>query len=168
MFIYRLEFVHVRGKRGRQVPVLLLPDVVKAIDVLVKVRDAVSIDGNNLYLFPTPTRGSKNPFRVCQCLTNVARKIDGFKSPEHIKSTKLQKYVATVAQISSLNKTEMEWLSNHLGHSLEVYKNAYKLNDSAVELAKVSQLLLAVDSGNGSKLSGKRLDQWKVSCNWTQ
>ena len=158
----------MRGKRGRQVPVLLLPNVVKAIDVLMKIRDAVGIDGNNLYLFPTPTRGSKNPLRVYQCLTNVTRKVDGFKRSEHIKSMKLQKYVATVAQISSLNETEMEWLSSHLGHSLEVYKNAYKLNDSAVELAKVSQLLLAVDSGNGSKLFGKRLDQFKVSCNWAQ
>lgn len=158
MLIYRLDLVHVRGKRGCQVPVVPLPDVVKVIDVLVKVRDVVGIDRNNLYLFPTPTRGSKNPLRGYQCLTNVARKVDGLKSPEHIRSTKLRKYVATVTQISSLNETEMDWLSNHLGHSLEVHKNSYRLHDSAVELAKVSQLLLAVDSGNGSKLSAKRLD----------
>ena len=107
----------MRGKRGRQVPMLLLPDVVKAIDVLVKVRDDVSIDENNFYLFPTPIRGFLIPLRGYQCLMNDASKVDGLKSPEYIKSTKLRKYVATVVQISSFNETEMEWLSNYLGHS---------------------------------------------------
>ena len=128
----------------------------------MKVRDAIGIDIINLYLFPTPTTGSKNPLRGYQCLTNVAGKVDGLKIPEHIKSTKLRKYVATVAQISSLNETEVERLSNHLVHSLEVHKNAYRLHDLAVELTKIRWLLLAVDSGNGSKLSGKRLDEIRV------
>ena len=57
MLIYRLELVHVRCKKGHQVPVLLSPDIVKVKDASVKVRHAVGIDKNNLYLFPNPTRG---------------------------------------------------------------------------------------------------------------
>ncbi|XP_057311013.1 uncharacterized protein LOC130648900 [Hydractinia symbiolongicarpus] len=59
----RLDLVHVRGKRGRQVPVLLLPDVVVAIDTLISTREAIGISDSNRFLFPTPSRGSKNPLR---------------------------------------------------------------------------------------------------------
>ncbi|XP_057291533.1 uncharacterized protein LOC130614143 isoform X3 [Hydractinia symbiolongicarpus] len=159
----RLDLVHVRGKRGRQVPVLLLPDVVVAIDTLISTREAIGISDSNRFLFPTPSRGSKNPLRGYVCISNVTKKIANLESPERITSTKLRKYVATVAQITCLNDTEMEWLSNHLGHSVEVHKNAYRLHDSAVELAKVSRLLMAVDSGHGGEMSGKKLSEIAVA-----
>ena len=83
--------VHLRGKMGHQVPVLL-PDneILTAIDLLVDNREKVGVACDNKYLFPAPTRASKNPLRGYVCLNNVVnRSVQQLKKPELIKSTKL-------------------------------------------------------------------------------
>ena len=84
-------------------------------------------------------------------------KSTNLKHPELMTSTALRKYISTVAQIIHLEKGELEWLANHLGHDLEVHKSFYRIHKSTVELSKVSCLLLTVDSGSTAKFSGKSL-----------
>ena len=84
--------VHVRGKRGRQVPTLLTTDCVVAIDILIKTRKSVGVADENKFLFPTPSRGSTNPLRGYHCINEVVRRVAGLAKPELIKSTKLRKY----------------------------------------------------------------------------
>ena len=69
----------------------------------------------------------------------------------------LKKYVATVTQISALDATEMEWLCWHMGHTVDVHKQYYRMQDSAIQLSKVSRLLLRVGSCKGAELKGKAL-----------
>ena len=109
--LFRLVLVHVRGKRGRQVPILLTEEFVEAIDCLNSTRQAVGVSENNLYVFATPSRNSKNPIRGYQCLSNITKCIAGMEKPELIKSTKLRKYVATVAQVSQLNGSLVIWVT---------------------------------------------------------
>ena len=70
--------------------------------------------------------------------------------------------MATVAQISDLNSNEIEWLANHLGHNVDIHQEYYRLHDNAIELSKVSRLLLAVDSGKGEAFKGKRLGEIRI------
>ena len=70
--------------------------------------------------------------------------------------------MATVAQISNLNSNEIECLANHLGHSVDIHQEYYRLHDNAIELSKVSRLLLAVDSGKGEAFKGKRLGEIQI------
>ena len=151
--------MHVRGKGGRHVPILMSADIVQAIDILVSTRSAVGVGAQNLYLFAAPTRMSVKPLRGYQCIGNVIKRIPNLVMPERIRSTKLRKYVATVAQLTNLTEGEFEWLSTHLGHSLNVHKEHYRLHDSAIELSKISRLLIAVDNGNGKSIAGKSLDE---------
>ena len=154
--------MHVRGKKGRQVPILLTPELVKAVDALVATRTEVGVEVKNIYVFAAPTRGSCKPLRGYQAITNVIKRTPDLVMPHLLRSTKLRKYAATVAQISSLTNIELEWLSNHLGHSVDVHKEYYRLQDSAIELAKVSRLLIAVDNGQGKSLLGKSLADIQV------
>ena len=131
--------------------------MIEAIDLLVLTRSRLNIPEKDLFLFPAPSKQSTNCLRGYQVLGNVIARVKGLESPEYIKSTKLRKYVATVTQISSLIKTEMEWLCRHMGHSPETHKQYYRMQDSAIELSKVSRLLLAVDSGKGAAIKGKSL-----------
>ena len=62
--------------------------------------------------------------------------------------------MATVAQISDPNSNEIEWLVNHLGHSVDIHQEYYRLHDNAIELA--------VDSGKGETFRGKRLDEIQI------
>ena len=152
-----LQVVHVRGKRGRQVPILLDRDIIKGIDVLIEKRDEVGVDSNNIYLFATPTRGSLRPLRGNDCLNNILQSIDGLSHPDRIKSTALRKYCATVSQIADLSENDLRWLADHLGHNVDVHREYYRLRESTVELAKVSRMLLCIDEGKGSSLAGKSL-----------
>ena len=54
-------------------------------------------------------------------------------------------------------KNELDWPARHLGHDITLHRQYYQLHESTLELAKVSKLLLAIDSGNIVSLVGKCL-----------
>lgn len=147
-----LDVVHVRGKRGRQVPVLMEVDVLAAMEALGQHRNALGICLKNIYLFATPTRSSERPLRGNDCMNNVLKLIKGLQYAERIRSTELRKYCATVMQVADLSENDLRWVAEHLGHNLDVHREYYRLRESTVELSKVSRLLLAVDEGNSSNM----------------
>ena len=62
-----------------------------------------------------------------------------------------------------MTQGELKWLANHMGHDVNIHENVYRLHDSTIELAKVSRLLMAVDSGRMQEFSGKTLDQIQLT-----
>ena len=63
-----------------------------------------------------------------------------------------------ILQVMNLKETEIEWLSNHMGHTVGIHKSNYRLHESTLEMARVSGILLAIDSGDFEKFMGKSLD----------
>lgn len=164
IYSFSLEIVHVRGKRGRQVPVLCGKEEISCIELLIKTREKVGVNPNNVFVFAAPTRSSLKPLRGNDCSRKIFGKIENLESPERLQSKELRKYCATVVQIADLTETDLEWLSRHLGHDLTVHKEFYRLSESTVELTKVSRLLLALDEGKklGSNIAGKKLSEIKI------
>ena len=106
--------MYVKGKRGIRVPIILTPDVISAMDMLIKTRSSVGVSSNNRYVFAAPTRNSSNHLRGNDCLTTVVKKVEevaGLKCPKAIQSIKLRKYCATVSQILNLEDNELDWLA---------------------------------------------------------
>ena len=106
--------VYVRGKGGKRVPIILTPDVTKAMDLLIKTRTGIGVAVNNRYVFAAPTRNSLNHLRGNDCLAVVVKNVDdmvGLKCRDSIQSIKLRKYVATVSQILNLKDNELDWLA---------------------------------------------------------
>ena len=153
---FRLQLLYVRGKRGRKVPVLLTEDLVQAFIALIDTRLAVGIHPQNRYVFAAPTRDSLSFLRGHDSMANITSRC-GLQHPEAIRSTKVRKYTATVAQVLDLSGNELEWLANHMGHDLSIHKQYYRLQDHTLELAKISKLLLAIDKGSAN-LVGMKLD----------
>ena len=56
----------------------------------------------------------------------------------------------------NLESGELEWLSNHLGHSIDVHKEFYRNQEGAIQLGKVAKMLLAVDEGRILKNQSKQ------------
>ena len=122
-----------------------------SIGLLIKTRKAVGIPDANMYVFAIAGRQSLDHIRGWDCLRQFALEYDlPLSNPDVIMSTKLQKYIATISQVLSLN-----WLSRHLGHDVRVHREFYRIHESTIEIAKVSKLLLAVDGGKTSK-GGKK------------
>lgn len=143
--VLRNQLVYIRGKKGTRVPIILTPVVVKSVKLLIKTRSDVGVVKKNRYVFAAPTRNSLKFIRGNDCLAAVVKRCDGIEKPEAIQGTKLRKYVATVSQIIALEDNELDWLARHLGHDIKVHREYYRLQDSTLELAKVSKLLMAVD-----------------------
>jgi len=81
----RMKLVDIAVKQNRTVPVLLTPDVVKAIDCILSSLEKIGIDDDNEF-FARISR--PNSIDVCSCMRRVAERI-GVERPELIRSTKL-------------------------------------------------------------------------------
>lgn len=155
----RFQLVKIKGKRGRAVPVIIPPECSKALQVIIDHRQTSGIPQCNPYIFARNT--SSSCLDGGECITDVIAELD-LECPEAIKTTKMRKYAATVSQILSLGTREVEWLADHLGHDVSVHTQYYRLQESTIELCKVSKILLAMDSGVVGKWVGKKLDDIDV------
>lgn len=158
--VFRLDMVEIRGKRGRKVAVILTPEMVNAIDVLIKTRKTVGIPDENPYVFARTNRQSLEPMRAWDCLKKLSTQCGPpLSNPTNITSTRMRKYIATISQVLSLKETEVDWLARHLGRDIRVHRDFYRLHESTIEIAKVSKLLLTVDQGKTGKFAGKTLTE---------
>ncbi|XP_078322178.1 uncharacterized protein LOC144621976 isoform X2 [Crassostrea virginica] len=158
----RMDMVISAGKSRKNVDayVLLPPDTKEAIDLLNSLRDEVGVPVNNPYIFArlnavTPMAGHTD-------LKEIVESCPSLREPSKITSTNLRKYIATVSQILDMTDNELDMLARHLGHDVKTHKENYRLSHSTRELTKVSQLLIAVESGFVNKWKGKNLSEVSV------
>ena len=159
----RLTIVEVIGKSRAlvKVPILLTSDMKNAIDLLIETRNKCGVSVDNIYIFARGAN-SLNHSRGHDALRIFCNEINLMR-PELITSTRLRKYIATVVQLFDLKETEYDWLARHLGHDIRVHRDFYRMHESAVELTKISRVLLAVDKGVAKDFSGKTLNEIDVN-----
>ncbi|XP_064628140.1 uncharacterized protein LOC135487883 [Lineus longissimus] len=148
-----LDMVQLPGKRYRKVHLLLKPEWVRPMELLVEKRSQCNVAGQ--YFFAVP--GSNSYLSPWKVLNRFAKDAECTR-PDLISTTRLRKYTATVTQILGLKPGELEWLGNHLGHTVEVHKDSYRLHESTIEMAKVSKVLLAIENGTAGNFQGKSLN----------
>ena len=90
--------VQTQGKQNKRVPILLLPEMVAAIQVLNASRQIVGILPDNPYVFANTTNGHISSWMAL----NATAKEAGCEQPNLVSSTRLRKYVATVSQVGSM------------------------------------------------------------------
>ena len=135
--------VEIIGKRKRKVPVILTEDVKAAIIVLNREREAANVCEGNDFIFAINDGKSKHSLRGHDVIKKTCGKVK-LQQPNLVTSTNLRKYVASVSQLVGMNKSEMGWLANHLGHDIHIHKEFYRLPQTTLELVVVGNLLLAV------------------------
>ena len=74
------------------------------------------------------------------------------------KSFCISKLATESLQLFGLEDTEPQEVARHIGHELAVYRRFYRLQDDVIELAQISKLLLAVESGRTHQYSGMSID----------
>ena len=142
----RLKLVYSKGKRKKRVPTIFTDEVQEAINYLVRTREQIGVIPSNTFLFPCTTKKSSNHVRGWEVVHEIAGKAK-LRKPELITSTKIRKHMATVLQLLDMNNAELEWVTEHLGHTGDVHKTWYRQEASTVELTKVAKLLIAKDKG---------------------
>lgn len=82
----------------------------------------------------------------------------GAQNPTAITTTKLRKHLATLTQMFNLKESDIEQLANFMGHTQAVHRQNYRLPDDVYQTAKLSKLLLLMESGKADSFKGKCLD----------
>jgi hypothetical protein len=116
ILLKNLKRVVIRGKRGRDVPVLFSKDMQNHIKVLLDVRHNF-VPKENPYLFGKAD--SLSHIIGYKTLTKYA-KSSGVKNPSSISSTHLRKHLATLSQLFNLSEMEVEQLATFMGHTTNV------------------------------------------------
>lgn len=96
LLLDRMDMVQVPGKRNRRVPILITPEVGEAMKLLVMKRSSCGVSPCNKYFFATDSQdGYLNTWLVLHNHAVAA----GVEKPRLITSSRLRKYIATLAQV---------------------------------------------------------------------
>lgn len=98
LMLNQLQRIEIIGKKGRGVPVLLRSSHVAALNLLLQHRNAVGIPESNNFVFARVSPTAKTPMDACKEIRELSSEA-GLKAPETIRSTLLQKHIATVSQL---------------------------------------------------------------------
>ncbi|KAL6484007.1 hypothetical protein MHYP_G00088800 [Metynnis hypsauchen] len=146
----------MRGQRGRKVAVLLTPEMTTALSLLVSKRQECGVEDTRTDLFGIPQCQSR--YRGQDCRGSCAD-LCGAEHPANLRSTNLWKHVATVSQVMNLEDNELDQLADFLGRDIRVHREFCHLPQSTVQVAKISELLMAMEKGSLTNIQGKSLDQ---------
>ena len=153
----RMSVVEVRGKstRGlRKVFVILSEQMMQACQHLIQTRMYVGIDQSNEYLFARP---GGSVLDGCKAMRDVTSKCPGLESPQLIRTRLLRKYLATTIQLLDMTGDELKMVADHMGHSVTVHTDVYRLQASVLEKTKVARALIALENGQLTRFAGKNL-----------
>ena len=64
--------------------------------------------------------------------------------------------MATVSQLLDMNAAEIEWVTEHLGHTADVHRIWYRQEASTLQLTKMAKLLVAKEMGSSFKNKAMR------------
>ncbi|WAR28263.1 KT5AA-like protein [Mya arenaria] len=153
----RMELLEVRGKstRGlRKVFVILSTDMVEGLSHLLMVRAQAGVPSTNTFLF---SRCTDSPQDGCEALRVVTSKCHNLAFPERVRTTKLRKYLATTTQIMDMRDDELKLIADHMGHSVAIHTEVYRMPTSVLERTKVARALLALEDGKLQGFNGRNL-----------
>jgi hypothetical protein len=66
---------------------------------------------------------------------------------------------SSLFQALDLTTSQLEWVTNHLGHSLDIHKIHYRQTHSLIERTQVAKLLLLQDSNKIHKYTNMSLEE---------
>ncbi|KAL1516207.1 hypothetical protein ABEB36_000126 [Hypothenemus hampei] len=148
------------GKGSKPVPILFSQYMQQLIKILLDIRD-LYIPKENKYLFANPNTLDKylSGYHSVKKLADRS----GVTNPTMFTSTRLRKQIATILQVLNVTDNEFEQFANFMGHTKKTHANYYRLPQDVYQTAKVSKLLLAINSGNAHKYDGKALADIELS-----
>ena len=148
--------VEIEGKRGRNVPILLTTSHRQALDFLLDLRESLDQEfSSDCFLFARPGN-CLYPYRGHVVLKEVVSRA-GVAKPELMTSVHLRKHLATMTQVLNIDVRDQDMLADFMGHDIRVHRSFYRMPLDIIEKAKVSQVLMAVNMGQGHTYQGKTL-----------
>ncbi|XP_066603897.1 MATH and LRR domain-containing protein PFE0570w-like [Prorops nasuta] len=133
--------IFIRGKLGRNVPLLLNDEILKYIDLILRYRSTAGVSKKNPYIFGIPSMDERRHKYLKACA--LMRKFSiasGIQFPTLMRGTILRKHIATVCITLDISENQISDLANFMGHHEKIHKSHYRQSIASREIA-VAQLL---------------------------
>lgn len=131
----------IRGKLGREVPVLLNPEDVRCIDLIIRFRTCANVPNKNPYIFGMPGSVTNEKYLELNPLIAKYSVQCGAAKPHCLRGTLLRKHVATYAAITQVPSQKVKDLATWLGHHENIHREHYRLPVASREITEMSLLL---------------------------
>ena len=152
----RMTVIEVRGKstRGlRKLFIILSEIMLKGCLHLLKTRLSIGIPVSNQFLFSRVE--SDTPLDGCEAMRVMSELCEGLEKPGLIRTRLLRKHLATTVQVLYMREDELKIVADHLGHSVSIHTDVYRLQSSWLEKTKVARVS---ENGMMRKCSGRSLN----------
>ena len=159
----RMKVIEVRGKstRGlRKVFVILSDSMYKGCLHLLKTRLYIGIPASNKFLFARVEIDT--PLDGCEAMRVMTELCEGLEKPGLIRTRLLRKHLATTVQVLDMKQEELKMMADHLGHSVSIHTDVYRLQSSWLEKTKVARALIASENGMMGKFAGRSLTSFNL------
>ena len=158
-----MKVIEVRGKstRGlRKVFVILSDSMYKGCLHLLKTRLYIGIPASNKFLFARVEIDT--PLDGCEAMRVMTELCEGLEKPGLIRTRLLRKHLATTVQVLDMKQEELKMMADHLGHSVSIHTDVYRLQSSWLEKTKVARALIASENGMMGKFAGRSLTSFNL------
>lgn len=114
------------GKGSKPVPILFSRKLQRFMHAILECRKTHPeiVPSSNPYVFANP--GSKDRWMSGPYILKKLAKDSGAKYPEHLTSTRFRKQIATILQIMTVEKDEMEQIARFMGHTQKTHEEFYR------------------------------------------
>ncbi|KAM4549543.1 uncharacterized protein V3H82_018798 [Fundulus diaphanus] len=153
--------INVVSRSGADVAVLLTSQLVSALSLLISKRRACGVHEDNPFLFAKPDASATSHYHGGHCIKSFSGLCHA-ENPENLTAAHLSKHTARIFQILNLENDELEHLRELLGHEIRTNRDYYQSPEAAVELAKISKLLLAKEKGSLGRFKGNSLEEVEI------
>lgn len=154
--------IHVRSKSGQIIPITLTPKLLAAVTLLVSKRETCGVPRNNPFLFAIPFRTQEKFFSRKQSFNIIVNRCS-VKNKAVLRSLYFLKPIRRVFQALSLDAEELGELARLLGRDIRTDREYYHSPEAAVDVAKLSTLLSAMENGTLERFEGQSLEEIEIS-----
>ncbi|XP_014851727.1 PREDICTED: uncharacterized protein LOC106923279 isoform X2 [Poecilia mexicana] len=152
--------INILSKSGLNFAILLTSELTSTITLLISKRLACGVHEDNPFLFAKPDSSVTSHYHGSHCIKSFSSLCHA-ENPENLRAAHLCNHMARIFQILMEND-ELEHLRELVGHEIHTNKEYYQSPEAAVELAKISKLLLAVEKGTLDRFKGKSLGEVEI------
>jgi len=151
----------IRGKLGRNVPVLLNYSLVECIKLILKFRDNAKIPTGNPYVFGLPSYDLKRfkYLRACILMRKFSE-VCNAQVAHLLRGTKLRKHIATFCAGMELADTEVTDLANFMGHAEKIHREIYRQPIISRDILNITQHLEAAQGCDSSDTEKNSIEEY--------
>lgn len=149
----------IRGKRGRDVPVLVDKYKLKCVQLVLKYRELAGTPKTNPYVFGIPGKDNVQHLDANKLMVNYANNC-GAKYPQRLRGTQLRKHFATKCGTMNLKESDLKDVADYMGHHEKIHLEHYRMPNATRDIVRMSRILEKAQGFESSSCS-----QLSQNCN---